>query len=597
MLARTDSRARAVVLLLVVAVAASAIGARLVWWQVVQQASLSASALGQLSQQEELPAERGEITDVNGALLATSIELQSVFATPPLIADPARTARLLAPVLDISSAQLRAKLDGDHDWVWLKRRITPEAAERIRSLDLRGIGMLPETKRVYPIQGIAQDTTLAAQVLGFVDVNGDGQYGIEGGENAILAGTPGAVSAQEDVIGRQIADSATLLREPVDGADLRLTLDIGVQHMLEQEIWTTYRMNGAAGATGLIMNVETGAILAMASYPSYDANDFATTDGDLFSNPAVARQYEPGSVMKAFTVAAATRCRSDHDEGHRRRRQQPADRRRPHPQRRPRDASVRSRADHRGRRAGAVEQRRRGEDRPRRSGDTSCTRPSSASGSARRPASTLRARPAAWSGIPTAPNASGDLTAAQNAFGQGLSLTAVQLAAGYASFANGGLLVTPHVVDGWTDPDGTVHATEQPPAERIMREETAETMVKLLTNAIDNGIATGAKVSGYTVAGKTGTAQIAAPIKVEGPDGQLVERWQYHAGWVDSSFVGLLPAGDTKLVTLVLIHRPAGAGGPSMPDRPENVYARLMPQVLDYLAIPPDRPPDPVAQP
>ena len=108
MLARTDSRARAVVLLLVVAFAASAIGARLVWWQVVQQASLSTSALAQLSKQEELPAERGEITDVNGALLATSIELQSVFATPPLIADPARTARLLAPVLDISNAQLRA---------------------------------------------------------------------------------------------------------------------------------------------------------------------------------------------------------------------------------------------------------------------------------------------------------------------------------------------------------------------------------------------------------------------------------------------------------------------------------------------------------
>src|SRR6201988_4522289 len=149
MLARTDSRARAVVLLLVVAVVASAIGARLVWWQVVQQGSLAAAALGQLSQKKDLPADRGEITDVKGALLPPSIEVQSVFATPPLIADPARTARLLAPVLDISSAQLRAKLSGDRDWVWLKRRITPEAAERIRSLDLRGIGMLPETKRVY----------------------------------------------------------------------------------------------------------------------------------------------------------------------------------------------------------------------------------------------------------------------------------------------------------------------------------------------------------------------------------------------------------------------------------------------------------------
>jgi cell division protein FtsI (penicillin-binding protein 3) len=596
MLARTDSRARAVVLLLVVAVVASAIGARLVWWQVVQQASLSASALGQLSQREELPAERGEITDINGALLATSIELQSVFATPPLIADPARTARLLAPVLDISTAQLRAKLAGDRDWVWLERRITHESAERIRSLDLRGIGMLPETKRVYPIQGIAPDTTLAAQVLGFVDVNGDGQYGIEGGENALLAGTPGAVSAQEDVIGRQIADSATLLREPVDGADLRLTLDIGVQHVLEQEIWTTYRMNGAAGATGLIMDAETGAILAMASYPSYDPNDFATVDGELFSNPAISRQYEPGSVMKAFTIAAALDAgaittkdtvvdnnnlqignilihnadRAMHPYGH-----GPIT-----------AADVLALSNNVGAaKIGLTLGRHELYEAFLRFGfgaRTGIDLASEASG-------------VVWD--PDGSNASGDLTAAQNAFGQGLSLTAIQLATGYASFANGGLLVTPHVVDGWTDPDGTFHATEQPPAERIMREGTAKTMVKLLTNAIDNGIATGARISGYTVAGKTGTAQIAAPIKVAGPDGQLVERWQYHAGWVDSSFVGLLPAGDRKLVTLVLIHRPAGAGGPSMPDRPENVYSRLMPQVLDYLAIPPDRPPDPVAQP
>jgi cell division protein FtsI (penicillin-binding protein 3) len=596
MLARTDSRARAVVLLLVVVVVASAIGARLVWWQVVQQGWLSATALGQLTQQEQLPAERGEITDVNGALLATSIQLQSVFATPPLIDDPERTARLLAPVLDISAAQLRASLDGDRDWVWLKRRITAEAAERIRSLDLRGIGMLPETKRVYPILGIAEQTTLAAQALGFVDVDGHGQYGIEGGENALLAGTPGAVSAQEDVIGRQIADSATLLREPVDGVDLRLTLDIAVQSLLEQEIWQTYRMNGAAGATGLIMNAETGAILAMASYPSYDANDFATTEGKLFSNPAVARQYEPGSVMKAFTVAAALDAgaittkdtvvddnnlqignilihnadRADHPYGH-----GPIT-----------AADVLALSNNVGAaKIGLELGRRKLYEAFLRYGfgaKTGIDLAGEASG-------------VVWD--PDGANASGDLTAAQNAFGQGLSLTAVQLAAGYASFANGGLLVTPHLVEGWTDPDGTFHATEQPPAERIMQPETADTMVELLTNAIDNGIATGAQVSGYTVAGKTGTAQIAAPIMVEGPDGRLVERWQYHAGWVDSSFVGLLPAGDTKLVTLVLIHRPAGAGGPSMPDRPENVYARLMPQVLDYLAIPPDRPPEPVAQP
>ena len=194
-------------------------------------------------------------------------------------------------------------------------------------------------------------------------------------------------------------------------------------------------------------------------------------------------------------------------------------------------------------------------------------------------------------------DASGDLTTAQNAFGQGLSLTAVQLLAGYASFANGGNLVTPHVVEGWTDPDGAYHPTEQPPAERIMRPETAATMIDLLTNAIDDGIASRAQIPGYTVAGKTGTAQIAGPIEVDTENGETVERWGYIAGWVDSSFVGLLPAGETKLATLILIHRPAGAGGRHMPERPEWVYADLMPQVLDYLAIPPDRPDQPVAQP
>jgi cell division protein FtsI/penicillin-binding protein 2 len=192
--------------------------------------------------------------------------------------------------------------------------------------------------------------------------------------------------------------------------------------------------------------------------------------------------------------------------------------------------------------------------------------------------------------------ASGELTTAQNAFGQGISLTAVQLAAGYAAFANGGTLVTPHVIEGWTDPDGAYRASEQPPPERIMRPETAETMVELLTNAIDDGIAKGAVIPGYTVAGKTGTAQIAGPVQVETEDGETVTRYRYIDGWVDSSFVGLLPAGDTKLMTLILIHRPS-PWDRRMADRPEQVYARLMPQVLDYLAIPPDRPIDPVAQP
>ena len=594
MLARTDSRARALVLLITVTLLATAVGGRLIWWQVIDRERLETLALRQLAQEQTLPAERGEITDRNGDLLATSVEVQSVFVTPPSLDDPGLAAALLASALDMPASEVRARIDNDRSWVFLKRRVSADVAERIRQMDIRGVGLLPETKRVYPVEGVATDTTLAAQVLGFVDNDGGASYGVEQAQNALLAGTAGQLAAEEDVIGRRIADSVTLLQEPVDGRDLRLTIDAGVQHLLEQKMWSTLKVNGAAGATGVIMDAETGAILAMASFPSFDANQFATTEGELFANPAVSRMYEPGSVMKAFTIAAALdagavteRDTFDDDNNLRfgRIRIQNADRGDwPYGHGPITVSEVLSLSNNVG--AAKVGLELGGDalhDAFRRYGFGSPT------------GIELTGE---QSGVVWHPSdASGDLTTAQNAFGQGLSLTAVQLAAGYASFANGGNLVSPHIVGGWTDPDGTFHAVAPPSSERIMRPETAATMVDLLTNAIDDGIAKGAQIAGYTVAGKTGTAQIAGPMNVKNDDGETVERWQYIPGWVDSSFVGLLPAGETKLATVILIHRPAGAGGPKMPERPESVYADLMPQILDYLAIPPDRPARPIARP
>lgn len=596
MLARTDSRARALVLLLIASVAAMAVGARLVWWQVGQQQWLSQMALHQLAQHDQIPADRGAISDVNGALLATSVELQSIYATPPTVADPSAAARLLAPLLGMDVNLVRERLASDRAWTWLKRRVSPEVADRVAELDLRGIGMLPETKRVYPVPGAAAETTLAAQVIGFVDMDGRGQYGIEGGEDALLAGTPGIVDAQADVVGRQIASSASMLQAPVDGADLRLTIDAGVQNLLEREMFSTFEKNRAVGVTGIIMDAGTGAILGMASYPSYDANQFAITDGQLFANPAIARQYEPGSVMKAFTVAAAldagvitTSTTFDDDNNLRigRVRIQNADRY-THP------------SGHGPITAGEV---------LKLSNNVGAAKIGLALGGTALYEAFMRFGFGSPTGIelageasgrvwdPNGPNASGELTTAQNAFGQGLSLTAIQLVAGYAAFANGGLLVRPHVVAGWTDAQGVEHESRQPPAERVMRAETAATMIDLLTDAIDDGIAKGARIPGYTVAGKTGTAQVAGPVKVTNEEGETVERWQYINGWIDSSYIGILPAGERRLVTLVLLHRPAVWGLYRMAERPETVFARLMPQVLDYLAIPPDRPLDPVATP
>jgi cell division protein FtsI (penicillin-binding protein 3) len=585
MLARTDSRARALVLLVVVTLVAGAIGARLVWWQVAQAEWLAEMANHQLAREHELPAERGEITDRNGSVLATSVEVQSVFATPPSVEDARLTATRLSAILDLSAVELRAKLSSGQAWVWIERRVTPREAERVRELGIDGVGLLPETERVYPVSGVAQGTTLASHLIGYVDVDGRGNFGVEQAEDELLAGVPGSIRAQEDVAGRQIADSVATLQDPVDGVDLRLTVDAGVQNLLETAMWDTFRANNAKGVTGLIMNAETGAILAMASYPSYDANAYETTGTDRFSNPAIARQYEPGSVMKAFTVAAALdagvittsdRFLDDNNLELAGARIQNADRyNHPYGHGEITAADVLELSNNVG--AAKIGLALGGTalyDAFRRFGFGTPTGIDLAG----------EAGGMVWS----PDDASGDLTTAQNAFGQGLSLTSVQLAAGYASFANGGLLVTPHVVAGWTDADGAFRATERPAPERIMREATADTVLRMLIGAINDGIASGAQLTGYTVAGKTGTAQIAGAVNVKLEDGTTVERWQYVDGWVDSSFVGLLPNVETPLVTVILLHRPAVWGRYQMAERPETVYANLMPQVLDYLAIPPD---------
>jgi len=603
MLARTDSRARALLLLIVATIVAGAIGARLAWWQVVERDRLATMALHQLAQNEEIPAERGVIVDARGELLATSVELQSIFATPPAIDDVESTAAHLAPVLGMPVEVLRQRLSADDPWVWLMRRVPPSVSDAVRGMDLPGIGMLGETKRVYPVDGVQPATTLAAQVLGFVNVDGVGQYGIEAAEDQLLAGLPGSVTAQEDVIGRQIADSVFQLREPVDGSKLQLTVDAGLQHLLESAMWETFQRNAAKGVTGLVMDARTGAIRALATFPSYDANAYTRTEPDLFTNPAVSRQYEPGSVMKAFTIAAALDAGAittedtftdDNDLRLANVRIQNADR-------------YDNPYGHGEITAGDV---------LKLSNNVGAARIGLELGGPRLYEALLRYGFGSRTGIeiageaagrvwdPNGVNGHGDLTTAQNAFGQGLTITAVQLVAGYAAIANGGTLVTPHLVEGWTTPDGTFHPAEQPTGERVMREETAATVLQLLTDAVDDGIAQAASVPGYAIAGKTGTAQIAGPVTERvrtGTDAQgngvyeTVSRIAYIDGWIDSSFVGIMPATDPELVTLILLHRPATWGRYQIAQRPDDLFRDVAPRILDYLAIPPDRPTDPVA--
>lgn len=599
MLARTDSRARALVLLLVISLLTTGIGARLIWWHVLDTGDLVAMARSQFENTQPILAARGEIVDRSGVLLATSVELQSVFALPPVVQkhDPAKAAELLATVLELDRTDVYAKLTSGLQWTWLRRRIDPAMAARLNALHLAGIGTLPEPKRVYPVEGASPGTTMAAQVIGFVDVDGVGQAGVEQSSDPSLAGVKGLMTVDQDVAGRQIGDSLREIKPPVNGANLTLTIDAGLQHILEARMWDTFQKNHAKGAVGLVMDVHTGAILALATYPSYDANAYAATDASLYTNPAVSRQYEPGSVMKAFTIAAAldagaittsTKVVDDNNLRIGKVRIQNADRYSfPYGHGEITAADVLKLSNNIGAAKIGLTLGGRGlYDAFKRYGFGSPTGVDIAG----------EVPGVVWD--PDGPHGSGDLTTAQNSFGQGLSLTAVQLAAGYAAIGNGGTLVTPHVVAGWTDADGTYHDATPPGAGRVMREETAHTVLGLLTGAIDDGIAKAARVPGYSIAGKTGTAQIAGPREhtiVDGYDAQgkpiykKVTRFEYINGWIDSSFIGVYPASNPQLVTLILLNRPATWGRYVMAERPDQVFADLGPQILDYLAIPPDR--------
>ncbi len=597
MLARTDSRARALFLLMMMAIVSGLIGVRLAQWQVMDAGWLAEQAAHQWAQNESIPAERGDIFDSAGVLLATTIQVQSVYATPPKIEDQRRAAQLLSVVLDLDEAAVYDRLASDDPWTWLKRRVDATTAERVSALGLRGVGMLPEPKRYYPMTGVAEGTTLAAQLLGYVNIDGVGQYGVEAARDPLLAGEPGWVSAQEDVAGRQIADSVYELVPPLNGSDLTLTLDAGLQHLLEQQMWSTYQLNYAYGATGIVMDVQTGAILALASFPSFDANAYGSADPALFSLPAVSRQFEPGSTMKAFTIAAAleagaieltTTVEDDNNLRLGGYRIQNADR-------------FRYPYGHGPMTAGDV---------LNLSNNVGAAKIGLLLGRQELYHAFLRFGFGAPTGVdvsgeasgvvwdPDGANGSGDLTTAQNSFGQGLSVTALQMVAGYAAIANGGTLVTPHLVAGWTDAEGVYHPVATPRGERIMRADTAATVLRLLIDAVDNGIAQKAAIPGYSIAGKTGTAQIAGPVTTQrqvgtGADGQpiyeSVTTTEYISDWIDASFISIMPASEPRLVTLILIHRPAVWGRYQTAQSPDRLFRELAPRMLDYLAIPPDR--------
>src|SRR5512143_407050 len=317
MLGRTDSGRRLLVVLIVFVVAAGMLVTRLGYWQLSQHDQLVESARRQIYSQTRVPSRRGQIFDRSGTVvLAASVTRDRliVSAERMSIAARARLTAFLTTQLgldDTGAATIQAKLDTGRPYIILANDLPPERSQAIEAAasaaGIDGLTFESDSARSYPQVGGSPNSTLAAHLIGFVNRDGQGQYGVEQYYQDVLAGEPKVVEADKDASGKPMPETERTVEPGVPGEDVRLTIDAGLQLAVEQEVMAARIANGAASVSAVVLDPWTGEVYAEATYPSYDANNYATIatdDPSRFMDPVVSEVYEPGSVFKMFTVLA-----------------------------------------------------------------------------------------------------------------------------------------------------------------------------------------------------------------------------------------------------------------------------------------------------
>ena len=502
----------------------------------------------------DIPAPRGEVVDAHGRPLAISADAESVWANPREVRDVTGTAEKLAAVLGGDAGMLEAKLGAKRGFVWIARHVKPEVAAAVRAAKLAGIEVAREPRRWYPARA------LAGPVIGRADIDGNGVDGLELAMNDLLAGRRGAVAALRDARGRTMLADGLAASEP--GAAVHLSLDRTIQELAERALATSVTTNQAKSGVVVVLEVETGRVLAMASYPSYDPN---LGEGKGAKDRAVVDAYEAGSVMKVFSIAAALDAgavtpetefeignelivgkRPIHDTHF--------------------DAYLTT--------AGIL----------KRSSNIGAARIALRLGADKLHATLKRFGFGAKTGIELPGEQSGmlreaarwrDIDLAHMAFGYGLTVTPLQIAAALAAIGNHGIYHAPRIVDEIVDGDGTVLLHTEPAEHRVIAERTAEQMMAMLGTVFEKG-GTGEAilVAGYRCGGKTGTAHKYDPeTKQYAPDRYL------------SSFAGLAPLDHPRIAVVAMVDEPSGGdyyggkvAGP--------VFATVASETLRYLDVP-----------
>ncbi len=556
-------RGRATVLFGLVFVVLSGLLARLIQLQTLQAPRLQSIAQQQQLATIPLAPRRGRIFDRLGRPLVVNLDAPSVYAVPQRIVDPQGLARRLAPLLRVPPEEIQRRLGTGRYFAWLARKVSPDVAARIKAMGLEPqVGFVTETRRVYP------NGSLAAHVVGFVGIDNQGLGGVELTYDPVLRGHGGKAVADRDGIGRVLVETQRTLDAPADGSDLVLTIDQVLQHIVERELDRAMAQTHARAGSVSVLDPSSGEVLALAVRPTYDPNAGGLASPEVWLNRTLSHSYEPGSTFKIFLTAAALDSGSvrpdeqffcagslavpgNHvirDANHEQHGWQTM------------GDIVRNSCN-----VGAAQVAMRlGKDRFYQYirnfgfGDVAgIDLPGEAKG--------IVAPPSEWRGP-------GLQTIA---FGQGISITPLQLLTAATSLANDGVMVRPHVVRAIRDPQGrVVDVVGRSPIRQVLQPETARAVVQMMMGVVDDGTGSLAKLGGYTVAGKTGTAQKPAP------------RGGYDPGRFVASFLGLVPAVNPKLLILVVLDEPRGAYFGGTVAAP--VFREVASQVLWYLRVPPD---------
>jgi cell division protein FtsI (penicillin-binding protein 3) len=523
----------------------AAVMGKAVHLQVFMRADLERRAHDQYLRELSLAPRRGEIVDARGTPLAVSVDADSVFLDaryaneapknrrePPPVSD--EQVLSLARALSLDADDLRLKFSRrDSGFTWLKRRVTAEESKAVAELKIKGVGTSSEFKRYYP------QKNLAAHLLGTMDVEGHGLEGLELLYDEPLRGDAALRKAYRDARGRTLLDEPSESTEHVVGATVQLTLDAALQHAAEQALAAGVERARAKGGVAVVMEPSTGAILAMANFPTFNPNAPEQV-GSVRLNRILSSPFEPGSTMKCFLNGAALSEKLVTPDtvidvsggvmqiGKRRVR----DSHRPHENAETVRKVLETSSNVGSARIGLKLGKQRLMDWYRKFGFGA------------RPGSGLAGES---KGLLFQPERMGDIETATSAFGQGISATPLQMTAALSAIANDGVLMKPYVVAKVTRADGEVLSERRPePVRRVLESTVAKTLTGMMRGVVDEGTGSKAAIAGFAVAGKTGTAQKVDPKTRSYGDKRF------------SSFMGFLPAEKPRFAIYVAIDEPTG---------------------------------------